>query len=84
MGRVAAERDSCPCKSLPSIGPHTHHVIVPQAYKHIFLGPSSVKLEKKTGGKPNNAEIANMTSVTTQSIAYVAVLVRYTHFQMRG
>ncbi len=52
----------------------SHYADVSQAYKHIFISPSSAKETNKSmhGG---NAELHNITFVTYQSVAYVATVV---------
>lgn len=46
-----------------------------QAYKHVFLSPSSVDKDAKAATRSGNARIHGMTSVTCASIAYIATQV---------
>ncbi|KAJ2925451.1 hypothetical protein H1R20_g11642, partial [Candolleomyces eurysporus] len=51
------------------------HLVV-QAYKHIFVSPSSADGETRAT-RSGNAAIHGMKSVTTASLAYVAMMVRF-------
>ncbi|KAH9030355.1 hypothetical protein EDB85DRAFT_1891652 [Lactarius pseudohatsudake] len=46
------------------------------AYKHVFISPSSAKVANKST-RGGNAALHNITSVTFESVAYVATLVRF-------
>ncbi|KAH9009485.1 hypothetical protein EDB84DRAFT_1571192 [Lactarius hengduanensis] len=46
------------------------------AYKHVFISPSSAKVANRSMRR-GNAALHNITSVTFESVAYVATLVRF-------
>ncbi|TDL20869.1 hypothetical protein BD410DRAFT_841057 [Rickenella mellea] len=54
------------------------HLLV-KAYKHVFTTPSSAEegFGKDRATRPGNAQLRGMTAVTPASLAYIAMLVRF-------